>query len=89
MKLAEALKMRSDLDIRLRQLETRLTNNSKVQEGDAPSEDPASLLIELDEMTKDLENLIRRINDTNSRTSAKDGTSLTGGAVVLSSRLSS
>ena len=78
MKLAEALKMRSDLDIRLRQLETRLTNNSKVQEGDSPSEDPASLLTELDEMTKDLENLIRRINDTNSRTKAKDGESLTG-----------
>ncbi len=78
MKLAEALKMRSDQDIRLRQLETRLTNNSKVQEGDSPSEDPASLLTELDEMTKDLENLIRRINDTNSRTKAKDGASLTG-----------
>ena len=78
MKLAEALKMRSDLDIRLRQLETRLTNNSKVQEGDAPSEDPASLLIELDEMTMDLENLIRRINDTNSRTKSKDGIPLTG-----------
>ena len=39
MKLAEALKMRSDLDIRLRQLGDRLNLNSKVQEGDQPSED--------------------------------------------------
>ncbi|MBO4569435.1 MAG: DIP1984 family protein [Candidatus Methanomethylophilaceae archaeon] len=77
MKLAEALKMRADLDIRLRQLGTRLSNNSKVQEGDSPSEDPVALLAELDEVTRTMEDLIRRINITNSRTIAKDGSTLT------------
>ncbi len=68
--------MRSDLDIRLRQLETRLSNNSKVQEGDVPSEDPNSLLAELNEITETLENLISRINITNCRTPAGNGITL-------------
>ena len=76
MKLAEALKMRSDLDIRLRQLQERLNLNSKVQEGDKPSEDPKVLLAELDTITAQLEDLITRINLTNSRTMNKDGESL-------------
>ncbi len=76
MKLAEALKMRSDLDLRLRQLEARLNNNSKVQEGDEPSEDPKALLAELDTITEQLMDLIRRINITNSLTKSKDGSTL-------------
>ena len=76
MKLAEALKMRSDLDIRLRQLQERLNLNSKVQEGDKPSEDPKVLLAELDTITAQMEDLITRINLTNSRTMSKDGESL-------------
>ena len=76
MKLAEALKMRSDLDIRLRQLQERLSLNSKVQEGDKPSEDPKVLLAELDTVTAQLEDLITRINITNSRTVSKEGVTL-------------
>ena len=76
MKLAEALKMRSDLDIRLRQLSDRLSLNSKVQEGDEPSEDPKALLAELDTVTAQLEDLITRINLTNSRTVSKGGETL-------------
>ncbi len=76
MKLAEALKMRSDLDIRLRQLQERLSLNSKVQEGDTPSEDPKVLLAELDTITAQLEDLITRINLTNSRTVSKNGETL-------------
>jgi len=77
MKLAEALKMRSDLDVRLRQLQTRLSNNSKVQEGDVPSEDPKVLLAELDTMTEQMECLIRRINLTNCSVKDKEGRTLT------------
>ncbi|MBR6204393.1 MAG: DIP1984 family protein [Candidatus Methanomethylophilaceae archaeon] len=76
MKLAEALKMRSDLDIRLRQLSDRLSLNSKVQEGDEPSEDPKALLAELDTVTSQMEDLITRINLTNSRTVSKNGETL-------------
>ncbi len=76
MKLAEALKMRSDLDIRLRQLSDRLSLNSKVQEGDEPSEDPKALLAELDTVTSQMEDLITRINLTNSRTVSKSGETL-------------
>ena len=75
MKLAEALSARSDLNTRLYQLQTRLNNNSKVQEGDEPSEDPSSLLAELDDAT--MRHLIARINLTNSVTRSKDGRTLT------------
>ena len=66
MKLAEALSMRSDLNTRLYQLQARLNNNSKVQEGEEPSEDPKALLAELDDVTSRLQDLISRINMTNS-----------------------
>ena len=75
MKLAEALSMRSDLQERLYQLETRLENNSKVQEGEEPNEDPAALLAELDTVASQLEDLVGRINLTNS-TTVCDGTTL-------------
>jgi hypothetical protein len=48
MKLAEALNLRADIQIRNSQLKERLVANSKVQEGDKPSENPTSLLKELD-----------------------------------------
>lgn len=77
MKLAEALKLRADLDVRLRELQTRLEANSKVQEGDEPSEDPAELLRELDSVSEQLEDLIWRINTTNASTVSADGMTLT------------
>jgi hypothetical protein len=40
MKLAEALSIRKDLQKRIQQLGQRIQNNVKVQEGDAPSEEP-------------------------------------------------
>lgn len=77
MKLAEALKLRADLNTRLSRLKVRLVANSKVQEGDSPSEDPGELLAELDEVTGQLEELIWRINTTNSRTVDAEGRTLT------------
>lgn len=77
MKLAEALKMRADLNQRLYHLQERLVNNSKVQEGDDPGEDPSELMSELDSVTSQLEDLICRINMTNSRTVADDGATIT------------
>jgi t-SNARE complex subunit (syntaxin) len=65
MKLAEALSIRADLQKRIAQLKNRLKDNSKVQEGDVPVEDPKELWIELDNYLTQLENLIYRINVTN------------------------
>ena len=76
MKLAQALQERADLNTRIRQLTSRLTNNALVQEGEKPAEDPAKLLKELNECVDRLEELIGRINLTNART-AVDGRSLT------------
>lgn len=68
MKLAEALNLRADTAKRLSQLSERLAANAKVQEGDSPAEDPSELLEELDRLAKQLEDLISRINLTNSKT---------------------
>ena len=77
MKLATALSERSDIQKRLAQLKVRLNNNAKVQQGDTPSENPADLLKELDNLTKREEELIAKINLTNSFTKTEDGTTMT------------
>ena len=76
MKRATALSERADLQRRISELTVRLRNNAKVQEGETPAEDPGELLSELDRCLVRLEELIRRINDTNNRT-VSEGKSLT------------
>lgn len=76
MKLATALSERADLQRRLSELQSRLNNNAKVQEGEEPSEDPKALLKELDALLERLEWLMTKINLTNSRTLA-DGVPVT------------
>jgi len=77
MKLANALSQRADLMKRIEQIGYRLNMNAKVQEGEKPAEDPKALLKELEKDTAALEDLIARINLTNSLTKTKDGKSLT------------
>lgn len=76
MKLANALSQRSELQTRLRQLESRLNNNALVQEGEQPAEDPVELLKELDEGYARLEALVSAINRTNNATPAGEGVTL-------------
>lgn len=76
MKLAEALQGRADLNRRIDQLQDRLSNNAVVQEGEAPAEDPTALMAELDGCIAALEELMGRINLTNSKT-VVDGVTLT------------
>ena len=76
MKLANALSQRSDLQTRIRQLESRLMNNAQVQEGEQPAEDPQDLLRELEEDYARLEALIRAINRTNGAVRTEDGHTL-------------
>lgn len=68
MKLAEALQERSDLNYKISDLELRLTQNSLVQEGEAPNENPEELLKTLDQCVTRLQKLIAHINLTNCKT---------------------
>lgn len=76
MKLASALSERTDIQNRISELSARLNNNAKVQDGDKPAEDPIMLMGELDRLFKRLEELMARINLTNSRT-VSDGRTIT------------
>ncbi|WP_026895348.1 DIP1984 family protein [Clostridiisalibacter paucivorans] len=76
MKLAEALILRADYKKRIAQLNVRLQNSSKVQEGEEPPENPQQLLKELDTIMNELTVLIQRINRTNSLTNFDDKYSL-------------
>lgn len=76
MKLATALSERADLQRKLSELGSRLNLNSKVQEGEEPAEAPEELLAELDRVVGRMEELIARINLTNSST-FREGRSIT------------
>lgn len=76
MKLATALSERADLQRRIAELSTRLNNNAKTQEGEAPAENPEELLAQLNDCLNRLEELITRINLTNS-TVMLEGVTLT------------
>lgn len=76
MKLAQALADRAAAQQRIEQLRSRLVANAKIQEGEKPSEDPQVLLAQLDQATARLEELVGRINLTNSQTMG-DGRTLT------------
>ena len=75
MKIAEALILRADMQKRIAQLRTRLNNNAKVQENEEPAENPELLLTELENLISQLNDLIVKINRTNTL-SKIDGISL-------------
>ncbi len=68
MKLAESLILRADCQKRLAQLKARAESSAMVQEGDQPAENPAELIAELETVARELADLIKRINRTNSVT---------------------
>jgi uncharacterized protein DUF6847 len=77
MTLGEALAVRADLQQRVRELRGRLLASAKVQEGEAPPEQPDVLLAELEQAAEQLRSLIARINRTNLTVSLADGETLT------------
>ena len=91
MKLAEALAIRKDTQRKIEQLRSRLLNNVRIQEGEAPSEDPSELMKELDSCLNRLQTLIFRINKTNMHTQdrGKTLTELMAEKDVLALRISS
>ncbi|MGX2956361.1 DIP1984 family protein [Ursidibacter arcticus] len=76
MKLAEALIERADLQRRLAQLQQRLHQNAQYQEGEQPSEDPQTLLVEYHQVAEQLKQLIVKINLTNQRITLENGTKM-------------
>lgn len=76
MKLAEALSLRGALVQNVNQLKALLTSCVKVQEGDEPLDTPADVLKRLDETLGELQQLVFRINITNTQTLV-EGESLT------------
>lgn len=73
MKLAEALVLRADYQKRLAQLRTRLSQSSKVQEGEEPPEDPQVLMKEYQQLSSDLADLVCQINTVNSTEELESG----------------
>ena len=90
MKLAEALILRKDLQNRMELLRERLTLNARVQEGEAPSEDPKALITELESISNQLEELITKINLRNANTehNGESITAMLARREVLSQRIS-
>lgn len=76
MKLAEALILRADYHKRIEQLRQRMLQNTTVQEGDSPAENPTELLQEFEDVSQALTLLIQRINRSNVSTYLDDGQSL-------------
>jgi hypothetical protein len=68
MRLAEALSERAAAVRRIEALRSRVIGSARYQEGDSPAEDPAALLSEIDDVLDVYEDLMRRINRTNSTT---------------------
>lgn len=76
MKLAEALSLRAEMKTKIGQLALRLNQNAKVQEGEKPVESPYTLIEELENISGEMEKLIKNINYTNCMT-VENGVSLT------------
>lgn len=66
MKLAEALRERKELTVKIESLRNRLLQNATIQEGTEPTEDPIEVLQALNSAINESINLVCRINKTNS-----------------------
>lgn len=71
MKLAEALRLRSDYGQRLDDLRYRIERNLIVQEGDEPQEDPLKLTEEYEEICSRLVKLVTSVNLINAEVKIK------------------
>ncbi|MDE6539919.1 MAG: DIP1984 family protein, partial [Ruminococcus sp.] len=76
MKLAEALALRAEMKTKMNNIQSRLNNNAKVQEGEKPAENPYTLINELDNVSNEMARFIKNINYTNCMTT-ENGVSLT------------
>ena len=77
MKIAEALILRADCQRRVAELKNRIVTNALVQEGEAPAEDPQTLIEEHERVATDLLLLVQLINATNSATTVEENQTMT------------
>jgi len=77
MKLAEALIERAELQRENAKLLERIKDNSMIQEGDAPAEVPEELIAQYERNMERFLVLVRKINETNSKTGFDNGLSIT------------
>lgn len=77
MKLAEALIERAALQRQVDQLQARILQSARHQEGEEPAEDAAALLQEAQDVLSRLGALVLEINLTNAAAVLPDGTTLT------------
>jgi hypothetical protein len=77
MKIAEALINRADMNKRIAQLRERLVRYARVQEGDAPAEDPQAMLAEFRRVNAEMTAFVQHINRTNAATAYTPGVTLT------------
>jgi hypothetical protein len=77
MTLGEALTVRADIQQRLAELRKRMLASAKVQDGEAPPEQPDVLLAEFEQAAERLRTLISRINRTNLTATTAAGETLT------------
>ncbi len=76
MKIAEALMLRGDMQKKLASLRERIGQNAVVQEGDKPHENASTLIKEAFSVIEELETLVVKINQANSRTKLPNGSTL-------------
>lgn len=76
MKLAEALLLRGEYQTKVDNLQSRILQNLKIQEGDKPHEDPQALLTDSFELNEKLNELIKAINERNNQALLPDGRTL-------------
>lgn len=76
MKLAEALLLRGEYQTKAENIQGRILQNLRIQEGDQPHEDPRSLLTEAFDISAQLNQLIKDINKRNHQATLPDGRSL-------------
>src|SRR5437879_6184081 len=77
MKLAEALILRADLQKKLTSLRDRIVQYVTVQQGEKPAERPNDLIKQAIGVTRELEDLVFRINRANLESKLGDGRPLT------------
>jgi hypothetical protein len=77
MKLAEALMLRTELQVRAKGLVERAEGAARFQEGESPAEDATTLIAAATDAYEELGDLVARINHTNASCELDDGTTLT------------
>jgi len=76
MKLSEALIERAELQKENAKLLERIKDNTMVQDGDTPAEVPEELIAQYEKNMDRFLVLVRKINETNSKTDFSDGMSI-------------